>query len=131
VSPYARTEASAARDLVAVLRVEAGRTPYDKGLTDLVGELSTRSEAFRTLWAAHDVRLHRTGSKRLHHPVVGDLELTYETMELPADPGLTIHVYGTEPASSSADALGLLASWAAILDQPAAVPHQASEQHQA
>jgi hypothetical protein len=108
------------RDLVAALRAEAGRNPYDKGLTDLVGELSTRSETFRTLWASHDVRLHRTGAKVLHHPVVGDLELTYETMELPGDPGLAIHVYAAEPASASADALGLLASWAATLDQPAA-----------
>jgi hypothetical protein len=66
------------------------------------------------------VRLHRTGAKVLHHPVVGDLELTYETMELPGDPGLAIHVYAAEPASASADALGLLASWAATLDQPAA-----------
>jgi hypothetical protein len=77
---------SQARDLVAVLRAEAGRSPNDRGLTDLVGELSMRSELFRTLWAAHDVRLHRTGSERLNHPVVGDLELTYEAIELPADP---------------------------------------------
>jgi transcriptional regulator with XRE-family HTH domain len=108
------------RDLVAALRAEAGRNPYDKGLTDLVGELSTRSETFRTLWASHDVRLHRTGSKRLHHPVVGDLELSYEAMELPADPGLTLNVYTAEPGSPSADALGLLASWAATLDEASA-----------
>jgi transcriptional regulator with XRE-family HTH domain len=108
-----------ARDLVAVLRAEAGRSPYDKGLTDLVGELSMRSEFFRTLWAAHDVRLHRTGVKRLHHPVVGDLDLTYEAMELPADAGLTLNVYTAEPGSPSADALGLLASWSATLDEAA------------
>ena len=60
---------------VATLRGVAGRNPYDKRLTDLIGELSTRSERFRTLWAAHNVRHHRTGIKRLHHPVVGDLEL--------------------------------------------------------
>jgi transcriptional regulator with XRE-family HTH domain len=120
-----------ANDLVAILRTEAGRNPYDRGLTDLVGELSTRSEAFRTRWAAHNVRLHRTGAKRLHHPVVGDLDLTYETMELPADPGLTIHVYSAEPDSGSADALNLLASWAATLDQAAVTPDQASEHHRA
>ena len=108
------------RDLVAALRAEAGRNPYDKGLTDLVGELSSRSETFRTLWASHDVRLHRTGSKRLHHPVVGDVELSYEAMELPADPGLTLNVYTAEPGSPSADALGLLASWAATLDEASA-----------
>jgi hypothetical protein len=116
---------------VAILRAEAGRNPYDKGLTDLVGELSTRSETFRTLWAAHDVRLHRTGFKRLHHPVVGDLELTYEAMELAADQGLTIHVYTAEPGSASADALNLLASWAATPDQAAATPDPAREHHEA
>jgi hypothetical protein len=65
------------------------------------------------------VRLHRTGAKRLHHPVGGDLDLSYESMELPADPGLTIHVYSVEPASPSADALNLLATWAATLETPA------------
>ncbi len=112
------------RDLVAILRAEAGRNPYDKGLTDLVGELSTRSETFRTLWAAHDVRLHRTGSKVLHHPVVGDLALDYEVMELAADHGLTLNVYSAEPGSPSADALNLLASWAATLEQPAGAADQ-------
>jgi transcriptional regulator with XRE-family HTH domain len=115
-----------ANDIVATLRGEAGRNPYDKALTDLVGELSTRSESFRTRWAAHDVRLHRTGGKRMHHRVVGDLELTYESMELPADPGLTMHVYTTEPASASADALNLLASWAATLHETAAPNDQAA-----
>jgi transcriptional regulator with XRE-family HTH domain len=98
---------------VAVLRGAAGRNPYDKTLSNLVGELSTRSDDFRTRWAAHDVRLHRTGVKKLHHPVVGDLELTYEGMELPADPGLMMFVYMAEPASPSEDGLKLLASWAA------------------
>ena len=110
------------RDLVAVLRAEAGRNPYDKGLTDLVGELSMRSELFRTLWASHDVRLHLTGTKRLHHPVVGDLELTYEAMELPVDQGLTLNVYTAEPGSPSADGLNLLASWAATQDELTDVP---------
>jgi hypothetical protein len=109
-----------ADDMVGVLRAEAGRRPFDKALTNLVGELSTRSEAFRLRWAAHDVRFHRTGRKQLHHPAVGDLDLTYEAMELPSDPGLTLLVYTAEPATSTADALQLLASWAATLDQPAA-----------
>jgi transcriptional regulator with XRE-family HTH domain len=79
-----------ANDTVAVLRTAAGRDPYDKALTDLVGQLSTRSEEFRIRWAAHDVRLHRTGLKHFRHPVVGDLHLNFETMELSADPGLTL-----------------------------------------
>jgi len=107
------------QELVATMRGEAGRNPYDKRLTDLVGELSTRSERFRTLWAAHNVRYHRTGVKKLHHPVVGDLELTYEAFELPADPGLTLSTYTAEPGSASADALKLLASWAVTTDLPA------------
>ncbi|MEJ2578202.1 MAG: transcriptional regulator, partial [Kineosporiaceae bacterium] len=102
-----------AADIVAVLRTEAGRSPRDRTLTGLVGELSTRSEAFRTRWAAHDVRLHRTGTKRFRHPVVGDLTLTYEVLDLTADPGQALVVYGAEPGTPSADGLSLLATWTA------------------
>ena len=115
----------AANDHVAMLRTEAGRSPYDRALTDLIGELSTRSEEFRTRWAAHNVRFHRTGAKRLHHPVVGDLELTYEAMQLSADEGLTLLAYTAEPGSRSQEGLDLLASWAATagtLDQPRTAP---------
>jgi transcriptional regulator with XRE-family HTH domain len=103
----------AADDSVAQLRTQAGRDPYDQALTGLVGELSTRSEAFRTRWAAHDVRLHRTGVKQFRHPVVGELHLNYEAMELPADPGLTLIAFTADAASPHDDALKLLASWAA------------------
>ncbi|MFI2102734.1 helix-turn-helix transcriptional regulator [Isoptericola sp. NPDC019693] len=102
-----------AHDAVAILRAEAGRNPYDKSLTALVGELSTRSEDFRRLWASHDVRLHRTGTKVFHHPAVGLLELDYEALMLPADPGLQMNVYTAVPGSPSDDGLALLASWAA------------------
>jgi transcriptional regulator with XRE-family HTH domain len=105
--------AQAADDAVATLRLEAGRDPHDKGLTDLVGELSTRSDAFRVRWAAHDVRLHRTGLKHFHHPLVGDLHLAYEVMDLAADPGLSLIALSAEAASPSDDALKVLASWAA------------------
>jgi hypothetical protein len=103
--------------MVGALRVEAGRNPYDRGLTDLIGELSTRSDEFRTRWAAHNVRAHQTGQKRLHHPAVGDLDLTYEAMELPPDPGLTLLVYTAEPGSKTWNSLNLLATWSATLDQ--------------
>jgi transcriptional regulator with XRE-family HTH domain len=106
-----------ASDMVAVLRAEAGRSPYDRALTDLVGELSTRSEEFRTRWAAHNVLFHSTGTKKLHHPVVGHLDVTYEALELRTDPGLTMIVYTAEPGSPTQDALNLLASWAATLEQ--------------
>ena len=105
-----------ARDMVAILRAAAGRDPYDKALSDLIGELSTRSELFRTMWAAHDVLFHRTGRKNLHHPVAGDLDLTYEAFELPAEPGLTMVVYTAEPDTPTAEALGFLASWAATFN---------------
>jgi MmyB-like transcription regulator ligand binding domain len=112
----------AANDTVAILRSEAGRDPYDRGLSDLVGELSTQSESFRTRWAAHNVRIHQTGAKHFHHPVVGDLSLTFEMMELRADTGLTILTYTAEPGSKSEESLNLLASWAATPDQSETAP---------
>src|SRR5215472_7141282 len=108
-----------AKDVVAMLRTEAGRSPYDKGLSNLIGELSTRSEDFRTWWAAYNVRFHRTGIKRFRHPVVGDLTLTYEALDLAADAGLRISAYTAEPGTPSDDALKVLASWAATLDEAA------------
>jgi transcriptional regulator with XRE-family HTH domain len=103
----------AADTTVAILRTEAGRDPYNRALTDLVGELATRSDAFRTRWAAHDVRHHHVGVKRFHHPVVGALTVGFNAMELPADPGLTLTVYTAEVGSPSEEKLRLLASWAA------------------
>ncbi|MHB1009340.1 MAG: helix-turn-helix domain-containing protein [Propionibacteriaceae bacterium] len=98
---------------VATLRTEAGRTPHDQLLHELVGELSTLSPEFRKRWSAHDVRIHTTGTKHFHHAVVGHLYLTYETVPLVSEPGLSMTVYAAEPGSSSADALSLLASWSA------------------
>jgi transcriptional regulator with XRE-family HTH domain len=104
-------------DSVAILRAAAGRDPYDRDLSDLVGELSTRSEQFRTRWAAHNVRKHDTGTKRIRHPVVGALDLTYESLSLVADTSLTMFVYTAEAGSKSEEALRLLATWAATLEQ--------------
>ncbi len=103
-----------ANDAVAILRAEAGRDPYDRRLSDLVGELSTRSEDFRVRWATHNVKLGCTYVKTLHHPLVGDLTLTYESLHLPNDPGQRILVYTAEPGSKSQEALNLLASWTTI-----------------
>ncbi len=100
-----------ASDLVAHLRSEAGRNQFDKRLTDLVGELSTRSDEFRARWAAHNVRFHRTGGKRIHHPVVGDLDLRFETLDLAADSGLALNIYTAEPGSRTEEGLRLLGSW--------------------
>jgi transcriptional regulator with XRE-family HTH domain len=102
-----------ASELVAHLRSEAGRNPYDRQLSDLVGELSTRSDEFRVRWAAHNVRFHRAGTKRIHHPLVGELDLSYESMELSADDGLSVAIFTAEPGSASQQALDLLASWVA------------------
>ena len=100
-----------ANDAVALLRAEAGRDPYDRRVSDLIGELSTRSDGFRIRWAAHDVKFHRTGTKHIHHPTVGDLTLSFEAFELPRDPGQRINVYTAEPGSPSQERLDLLASW--------------------
>jgi transcriptional regulator with XRE-family HTH domain len=101
----------AADDIAAILRSEAARSPHDRALTDLIGELATRSQTFRTRWAAHKVRVQRSGRKQLRHPVVGLLDLNFEAMELPADPGLALIVCPAQPGTPSADSLALLASW--------------------
>lgn len=103
----------AANTNVAILRREAGRNPHDKGIAELIGELSMRSDEFRTLWAAHNVRRHYAGTKLFRHPVVGLLELNYQVLGLEEDPGHTLTVYPATPGSPSAEALKLLASWAA------------------
>jgi transcriptional regulator with XRE-family HTH domain len=101
-----------ANDSVGILRAEAGRDPYDKRLSDLIGELSTRSDDFRVRWATHYVKLHRTGVKRFHHPVVGELVLDFEMLDLAGDPGQKMLVYSAEAGSPSRERLDLLASWA-------------------
>src|SRR5207342_2974989 len=101
----------AASDTVAILRAEAGRNPYDRALSDLVGELSTRSDAFRLRWAMHDVKFHRSGTKQMHHPLVGDVTLNFEVLELPADPGLLLMTYAAEPGSVSEQRLLELEQW--------------------
>ncbi len=101
----------AASDTVAVLRAAAGRDPYDRSLSDLVGQLSTRSDEFRVRWAAHDVAFHRTATKQMHHPLVGDMTLAFEMLDLPADPGLSVLIYSAEPGSPSEEAMGELAGW--------------------
>jgi transcriptional regulator with XRE-family HTH domain len=105
----------AADTTVALLRTEAGRDPHNRDLTDLIGELATRSDAFRTRWGAHNVRFHRAGLKSFQHPVVGRLDLDFDAMELPGDNGeqFTLTAYTAEPGTPSADALAVLASWTA------------------
>ncbi|NMB10532.1 MAG: helix-turn-helix domain-containing protein [Tissierellia bacterium] len=99
--------------IVATMRTYAGQNPLDKGLTDLIGELVTRSDAFRQRWSVHDVRHHRVGAKRIHHPVVGDLELSYEAMDLPANPDWFMFAYTAEPGSPTEERIRLLGSLAA------------------
>ncbi|WP_049649128.1 helix-turn-helix transcriptional regulator [Kitasatospora sp. MY 5-36] len=106
-------------DVAAKLRMEAGRDPHDEELIALVGELSTRSELFRQRWASQDVRLHRSGRKRVRHPIVGRLDLDVESLELPAEPGLLLNVYTAPAGTPTADNLALLASWAATHQAPA------------
>jgi transcriptional regulator with XRE-family HTH domain len=106
-----------ARFAVGALRVEAGKNPYDSELSNLIGELSTRSDAFRVMWGSHDVHVFRENTKRLHHPLVGDLELDQETMSLPDESGLSLVVYSAPPGSAAEDGLKLLASWSATTKQ--------------
>jgi len=115
----------AADDIAAMLRSEAGSNPHDKQLVELIGELSTRSEEFRSRWAAHNVRFHRTGRKCIHHPVVGTLDLNFEAMEFPAHPGLTLLAYTAAAGTPTADSLKMLASWAATAEQAGDLPAHA------
>ncbi|OXM61014.1 helix-turn-helix transcriptional regulator [Amycolatopsis vastitatis] len=108
------------RAAVGVLRVEAAKHPYDRELSNLIGELSTRSDAFRTMWGAHDVHVYTDGTKRFHHPAVGNMELVHEMLDLPGENGLSVTVYSADPGTPAADALKLLASWAATQHQAAA-----------
>ncbi len=114
-----------ANDTVALLRAEAGRDPYDRELSDLVGELCTRSEDFRVRWAAHDVRIHNTGVKKLRHPVVGDLDLPFESLPIESGSSISLVTYLPEPGSASHDVLALLASWEAsdTADHPRSARH--------
>ncbi|MBM0259033.1 helix-turn-helix transcriptional regulator [Micromonospora sp. 4G55] len=106
-----------AHDGVGALRVEVAKNPYDRDLQNLVGELSARSDAFRTLWGGRDVYVFTGGTKRFHHPAVGELDLVHEVLDLPGEDGLSIIVYSADPGTPAADALKLLASWAATQQQ--------------
>jgi len=106
----------AARTTTEILRAAAGRDPYDRDLSDLVGELATRSDAFRTHWAVHNVRFHATAVKHFHHPIVGELSLSFNRLDIAADYGLTLFTYAAEPGTRSEEALNLLGSWAATVD---------------
>ena len=112
-----------ATDAAAMLRLEAGRNPYDKDLITLVGELSTQSELFRQQWASQNVKFHRSGRKRLRHPAVGELDLNFEAMELPSEPALRLNIYTADPDTPTADGLKLLATWAATRSAESAVIH--------
>ncbi len=99
-----------------------GSNPHDKQLIELIGELSTQSNEFRTRWAAHNVRFHRTGHKRIHHPVVGTLDLDFEAMEFPAHPGLTLLAYTAAVGTPTSDSLKMLGCWAATAEQTGDLP---------
>ncbi len=114
---------------VAGLRTEAGRDPYDRALSDLVGELSTRSEEFRTRWAAHNVRQHYTGTKLVRHPIVGDLDLNFDVFNIPADTNLILAVYTAQADSTHEDALSLLSSWVSTQSLEDNPPPQSSTSH--
>ncbi|MEW1813342.1 helix-turn-helix transcriptional regulator [Pseudarthrobacter phenanthrenivorans] len=107
----------AAHDTVALLRAESGRDPFNKDLSDLVGELSTRNEDFSAYWSSHNVRRLTSGIKRFNHPIVGELELMFNAFDLTADPSFSLFIYSVQPETAAEDALHLLGAWAATLDQ--------------
>ncbi|MGW0475696.1 helix-turn-helix transcriptional regulator [Streptomyces coeruleorubidus] len=115
-----------AGDCLALLRLYAGRHPDDPQLTELIGELSLHSDTFRRMWADHDVIAHTTGTKRLHHPLVGDLTLDYVVLAVEGDPEQTLVIYTPEPASPSAEALNILASWTSTSTTR---PHTSGQTH--
>jgi transcriptional regulator with XRE-family HTH domain len=110
-----------AHDAVGSLRGEAGRNPHDKALTDLVGELATRSDEFRIRWGGHDVRYYRSGTQPFHHPLAGHITLDYDALEIPADPGQTIVAYSAPVGTAAWEALDRLAGWTAAPDDAAAI----------
>lgn len=110
---YADWESNA-REAVSALRLMAGQDPSDKALIGLIGELATRSEDFRTWWGGHTVRTHNSGSKRINHPLVGEMTVSFETLVLPSTKGVVIVTYLAEPGTPSADALNLLKSLTAV-----------------
>lgn len=120
-TPYPTTVKGCPPSSRSLDRPSAGANPYDRHLSDLIGELSTRSDEFRVRWAAYNMRFHRTGTKQIHHPVVGKLDLDFETMELSAD-GLSVAIFTAEPGSTSQQTLDLLASWTATPDSAEALP---------
>ena len=99
-----------AQECVAALRAQVGHDPFDRDLSDLVGELSTQCKEFAAAWATHDVRLHRKAEKQFNHPLVGELTLRYDRLAVTADPGLEIIAYVAEPGSRSEEAFNFLAS---------------------
>lgn len=105
-------------DTVAMLRIEAGRHPDDPDLTELIGQLATRSTEFRTRWATNDVRIHRAGTKTFRHPLIGEITLPYETLRIDAASSQILSVYTPQPGSPEADAIRLLASWNADNKRP-------------
>ena len=115
----------ASTETVAILQTAAGRDPYNRQLSDLVGAPATHSEAFRTRWTSHNVRFRTAGVKHFH-PFIGELTLNCNRMDLTADPGLTISQYTAEPGSRSGETLRLLGSWAATVDpaEPTHAPDQ-------
>lgn len=99
-----------ARNAVEALRLDSAARGDDRGLQQLIGELSIASSEFRRWWSGHRVHQRTHGTKRLRHPVVGPLDVQFETLAIPSDEQV-LYLYTTEPGSSSEEALSLLSSW--------------------
>jgi hypothetical protein len=119
-----------ADDLAAALRSEAGRRPHDRALNSLIGDLATGSAEFSVRWARHNVRFHRTARKTLRCPLVGEIELTGDALDLPGE-DLTLIAYTAEPGSHAQEQLDFLTSWSIARPAPeSAASKDAAHRHE-
>jgi transcriptional regulator with XRE-family HTH domain len=95
------------REVVVDLRAAAARSPSDPEIRSLIDDCLTASPEFATLWSDHEVAIQHTLCKKLHHPVVGELELLCEILLIP-DADQRVLLYTAEPNSHSHQALQLL-----------------------
>ena len=114
-----------AAEAVGALRMDVGRHPNDPQTNQLVGELAVNSEHFRQWWAGHRVASRSAGTVRLHHTLIGDLELNFETLSLPDDPDQLLRVYSAKVGSPSSDALTLLSSFGEVAAPTTPAPEPA------
>lgn len=94
--------------LVTGLRQLSATEPAATDVSDLVAELAEASTDFRRLWDRYDIDLYVTGSQELRHPLVGELTIDYQVLEIQGEGGLTLMAYHAEPGSPEYEAFARL-----------------------